>query len=510
MGAYENPLTVIDTESGKIWANAIRGIGEQTVDFLEKQQAELSKQQKEAQITLRENAKYVMQNQAEFSQQMAKNGVNNPYLFQAGKGIIDKMAMVNAEVLAAKTQEESQMALDRYGLLQSSYTNLVAGIKNGADADETYLTDISNTKNGPTQQGGMSTSKEGYATYQKIMSIRTGFGKGAIEEYIDNGDGTWNTRFSGGILGEEIIEMPQSEAYSFDPGLIPNVDQEINELITKGSGEDSEGNLIPIIGSNGEYTKEYLTGTEITTTKRNKDGLAIRSTIRAADSAKIISTLTGSVLAKAQNYLKDYDAANSIWLEVFGPEVSKNKPLQRGEDGLGISIEDSKRFSEALLARAQSKLPSFNVESKEVDYFKTTSESIVNEVEKGKVPEIQITREKARNEILNLVNDPEDFLARMLGDDAYKIVETDKGKEVTILDVDVPVTYKLYDNASIERFFLREMGGADTKREDAKFMDQISYVLKTAKNNKDKSKEDTNKKSEDQVYKEYLNRQNSK
>jgi hypothetical protein len=297
--------------------------------------------------------------------------------------------------------------------------------------------------------------------------------------------------------------MPQSEAYSFDPGLIPNVDQEINELITKGSGEDSEGNLIPIIGSNGKYTEEYLTGTEITTTKRNKDGLAIRSTIRAADSAKIISTLTGSVLAKAQNYLKDYDAANSIWLEVFGPEVSKNKPLQRGEDGLGISIEDSRRFSEALLARAQSKLPSFNVETKEVDYFKTTSESIVNEVEKGKVPEIQITREKARNEILNLVNDPEDFLARMLGDDAYKIVETDKGKEVTILDVDVPVTYKLYDNASIERFFLREMGGADTKREDAKFMDQISYVLKTAKNNKDKSKEDTDKESKE-AYNRYL------
>ena len=54
--------------------------------------------------------------------------------------------------------------------------------------------------------------------------------------------------------------MPQSEAYSFDPGLIPNVDQEINELITKGSGEDSEGNLIPIIGSNGKYTEEYLMG----------------------------------------------------------------------------------------------------------------------------------------------------------------------------------------------------------------------------------------------------------
>ena len=49
------------------------------------------------------------------------------------------------------------------------------------------------------------------------MSIRTGFGKGAVEEYIDNGDGTWNTRFSGGILGDEIIDMPQSEAFNFDP-----------------------------------------------------------------------------------------------------------------------------------------------------------------------------------------------------------------------------------------------------------------------------------------------------
>ena len=515
MGAYENPLTVIDTESGKIWANAIRGIGEQTVDFLEKQQAELSKQQKEAQITLRENAKYVMQNQAEFSQQMAKNGVNNPYLFQAGKGIIDKMAMVNAEVLAAKTQEESQMALDRYGLLQSSYTNLVAGIKNGADADETYLADISNTKNGPTQQGGMSTSKEGYATYQKIMSIRTGFGKGAVEEYIDNGDGTWNTRFSGGILGEEIIEMPQSEAYSFDPGLIPNVDQEINELITKGSGEDSEGNLIPIIGSNGKYTEEYLMGAEITTTKRNKDGFAVQSVVRAANSAKIISTLTGSVLAKAQNYLKDYDAANSIWLEVFGPEVSKNKPLQRGEDGLGISIEDSKRFSEALLARAKSKLPSFNVETTEIDQNVILSTKITEKAEKNGISESQATRIIAYEDVNALINDPEDFVSRYYQDDdgSFEIIEDDNGgKKIIITDEaqDYKATYDLNDLSNVERFFRNEVNRGMTSAASTKFLKEISAIIRDAKKVRNKSKEDTNKKSEDQVYKEYLNRQNSK
>ena len=43
MGAYENPITVIDRESGKIWANTIDAIGKQTVSFIEKQEAELSR-----------------------------------------------------------------------------------------------------------------------------------------------------------------------------------------------------------------------------------------------------------------------------------------------------------------------------------------------------------------------------------------------------------------------------------------------------------------------------------
>ena len=50
---------------------------------------------------MRENARYVMDNQAEFSIQMAKkNGTNNPFLFKAGKEVIDKMARANAAVLS--------------------------------------------------------------------------------------------------------------------------------------------------------------------------------------------------------------------------------------------------------------------------------------------------------------------------------------------------------------------------------------------------------------------------
>ena len=35
MGAYENPIAVIDRESGKIWANAISNLGNQAADVIE-------------------------------------------------------------------------------------------------------------------------------------------------------------------------------------------------------------------------------------------------------------------------------------------------------------------------------------------------------------------------------------------------------------------------------------------------------------------------------------------
>ena len=135
MGAYENPVTVIDRESGKIWANTISAIGKQTVSFIEKQEAELSRQQKEQQIALEKNAEYIINNQAEFSKQMSKNGVNNPYLFDAGKALIDDMARATMNIKSAKGKEAQQEALDYYSTLQKSYTNLVSGIKTGADAD---------------------------------------------------------------------------------------------------------------------------------------------------------------------------------------------------------------------------------------------------------------------------------------------------------------------------------------------------------------------------------------
>ena len=82
MGAYENPITVIDRESGQIWANAIAGVGQQTARSIEKQAAKESAEQKAMQKQLAEEADYVLNNQAAFSRAMSQSGVNNPKLLK--------------------------------------------------------------------------------------------------------------------------------------------------------------------------------------------------------------------------------------------------------------------------------------------------------------------------------------------------------------------------------------------------------------------------------------------
>jgi len=173
--------------------------------------------------------------------------------------------------------------------------------------------------------------------------------------------------------------MPQSEAFNFDPGIVPSVDKELTELLYKGSGENADGSINSILNKNGTISDQYLMGQKIVMTEPDANGNSIQSIVKEADTAKIISTLRGGVGAMAEAYLQDYDAANSIWLEVFGSNVSKSKPLARGENGVGISVEDQKRFTEALYKRMENKVAAYNItDTTEIPYKQTIASKIVN------------------------------------------------------------------------------------------------------------------------------------
>jgi len=485
MGAYENPVTVIDRESGKIWANTIDAIGKQTVSFIEKQEAELSRQQKEQQIALEKNAEYIINNQAEFSKQMSKNGVNNPYLFDAGKALIDDMARATMNIKSAKGKEAQQEALNYYSTLQKSYTNLVLGIKTGADADQVFLEDISNSENRPGTQGGMSVTGKGYEAYKMRQMVRTGQGQGAVEQYIPQADGTWNVRYSGGIYGDEVVEIPQQQALNYDPGLVPKLDDELGEIFKAPSGT-KDGQNFGVLTKSGAVSEQYLGKKEIVNGKPNADGEYVQSVVQAVNMPAVITAIEGPIRAKVQMYLKDRDTANVIWREILGHD----EDLDFNENGVGVSVEDQKLFEQEVFNRAKSKfLPNMKIENNEITsgYEKTTSSRIQTIKDKYKGKKESADKEIASELVADLIEDPEAFLTRHMQKEDFDMTQGPGAKGFSVIEVDNKgnesrYTYDLTNPSDIERFFRLEVD-LGTKADETKILNEINKIAGVSKAN---------------------------
>lgn len=495
MGAYENPITVIDRESGQIWANAIAGVGQQTVNVIEKQAAKQSAKQKEIQKQLAAEADYVINNQQAFTKDMAKNGINNPSLFNAGKSLIDEMARASTAIKGSKTREQQQAALNNFSKLQKQYNNLTQGIQIGGDADATYKQDrIDSGQKGwkkPGEQGGMSVTGETTQAFIKRMNVRNGLGQGAIEEYIPQPDGTYNLRYSGGIYGDEVVEVPMIESLSYDAGVVPDTKARVMEAFTTESGAREDGTTFAILNDKGKYSEEYLDykNTFEQKGKVNEDGSYASSTIVPANTSLIVSASIGKINAVSESYLSDYNEANKVWMEVLNNE----EPLKRASGG-NVSPEDQAKFKEEMLKYGQSMLPSFQVtdQKENVDYGKRISTKI-KEAKKAsgkKEDKNQAVKEVANELVTDLVEDTESFLSRYLDKDDFAMIQGPGAKGFSVIEVDSKgnesrYTYDLTNPSDIERFFRLEID-LGTKAEETKILNEINKIAGVSNDKYDK------------------------
>jgi|TARA_R110002153_G_scaffold29844_4_gene91687 hypothetical protein len=492
MGAYENPITVIDRESGQIWANAIAGVGQQTVKYIEKQAAKESAEQKAMQKQLAEEADYVLNNQAAFSRAMSQSGVNNPKLFEAGKLLIDDMARASSKVKSAKTQKDRQNAMNEASTLQRYYSNLTQGIKLGGDADKTYQQDRINTgQKGwkkPGDQGGMSvTGKETYAYIQQ-MNTRNALNKGAVEDYVRAGDGRWNLRYSGGTYGDKAVEVDMLGSLEFDPGTVPDAKNRIMEAFTTESGTRKDGTTFAILNKDNKYTEEYLDfgNTFEEKGELSSDGSYSSSTIAPANTSLIVSASIGKINAVSESYLSDYNEANKVWMEVLNNE----EPLKRASGG-NVSSEDTVKFKEEMLKYGQSMLPSFQIidQKENIDYGKRLSTRIsrAEKTEGTKKDKAQAVKEVAKELVADLVEDPEAFLTRHMQKENFDMTQGPGAKGFSVIEVDNKgnesrYTYDLTNPSDIERFFRLEID-LGTKAEETKILNEINKIAGVSKAN---------------------------
>ena len=494
MGAYENPITVIDRESSQIWANAIAGVGQQTVNVIEKQAAKQSAKQKEIQKQLAAEADYVINNQQAFYKEMAKNGINNPSLFNAGKSLIDEMARASTTIKGSKTREQQQAALDNFSKLQKQYNNLTQGIQIGGDADATYKQDrIDSGQKGwkkPGEQGGMSVTGEANQAFIKRMNVRNGLGQGAIEEYIPQPDGTYNLRYSGGIYGDEVVEVPMIQSLSYDAGVVPDTKARVMEAFTTESGTREDGTTFAILNDKGKYSEEYLDykNTFEEKGKANEDGSYASSTIVPANTSLIVSASIGKINAVSQSYLSDYNEANKVWMEVLNNE----EPLKRASGG-DVSPEDQAKFKEEMLRYGQSMLPSFEItdQKENIDYGKRLSTRIKQAKktnENNNETKSQAVKEVAEELVADLVKDPEAFLSRYLDKDDFAMTQGPRAKGFSVIERDGKggesrYAYDLTNPSDVERFFRLEVD-LGTKAEETKILNEINKIAGVGKYDK--------------------------
>ena len=177
-----------------------------------------------------------------------------------------------------------------------------------------------------------SVTGKGYEAYKMRQMVRTGQGQGAIEQYIPQADGTWNVRYSGGIYGDEVVEIPQQQSLNYDPGIEPNLDNELGEIFKAPSGT-IDGQNFGVLTKSGAVSEQYLGKIKIVNGDPNEDGEYVQSTVQRVNMPAVISAIEGPIRAKVQMYLKDRDTANVIWREILG----HNEDLSFNENGVGIS-----------------------------------------------------------------------------------------------------------------------------------------------------------------------------
>lgn len=375
MSTYENPLTVIDRESGKIWTNAINTLSEQALRKREKKEAEQNSEQKRMQQLFAQEANYVLNNQEEFAKSANSNGINNPSLFKAGQDLINDMAKAATNVKTAKTQESQQAALNESSKLQKLYTDLIKIVKIGGDADKTYVSDrvdlgVQGWK-APGDQGGMSITGEETNKFINRMNVRTGAGMGATEKYARKADNSgWDLQYTGGRFGNSITTVDALKSLSYDPGLVPDLKKQVDDIFKTDSGQGEDGKTFAILQKNGEYSKEYLDmeNTVFEDGSVDEDGSFRRTEIAPANSALIASTSTAQLNNLVNNYLASPNKANKVFMEVL---PNNEKPLERSLDG-SITPKDAEIFRKQVLEYGRKQLPNYNVIGQEtvIDYKK--------------------------------------------------------------------------------------------------------------------------------------------
>ena len=342
MGAYENPIAVIDTESAKIFANAISNVGKTVSNIIDQDKERRSAAKKEEKEWLDWTFKYTSDNLDKVYDQLQTVGVNNTEAFNAFKPLIDMKTSFGIQAKKAKTQEEQNELL----ALSAKYEK---GIRSGINIQKAFQeNDVMFNKefieniDKVGKEGGVPLVGGKNREYNLGMSIRAGINPGTEEFYFDKEKGNWRVKYTGPeikkMLGQDSIDMDASVFSSYDPGTIPEISKNIYSLFSEKSENNPRG--LGFLGKDGQLSQQYV-NTEDIKYQYSKDG-KLRTEIFPAKVGEMTAQATTFLTAQAEGLLRSGNQAQVVWQNVLSSGDDELKP---GASGSGIYEKESEAVS---------------------------------------------------------------------------------------------------------------------------------------------------------------------
>ena len=358
MGAYENPIAVIDTESAKIFANAISNVGKTVSNIIDQDKERRSAAKKEEREWLDWTFKYTNDNLDKVYDQLQTVGVNNAEAFNAVKGLIDEKTRFGIAAKRASTQEEQNELLTKASKYEKGIRSFINIQKNFKENDALFNTEFVENIDKVGKEGGVPLIGSKNKEYNLGMAIRSGINPGKEEFYFDEDKGNWRVKYTGEEItkaGLESVDMDAAIFASYDPGTIPEISKNIYSLFSEKSETNPTG--LGFLGKDNQLSAQYV-DTENVKYQYSKDG-KLRTEIFPAKVGEMTAQATTFLTAQAEGLLKSGEQAQVVWQNILSKGDDKLEP---GADGSGIYGKSSEeKFIKAYVEKGLQSIPKYKV-----------------------------------------------------------------------------------------------------------------------------------------------------
>lgn len=352
-----NNFELINKEADALWKSATSRVEKESYDSIKKAKADMSASQKEA-AKVQRNAIAKLFDDEEATLQSSKiGGIKNPALSKLGNDLIWGIYHASALVENAKTRTEKNKADVSLNSLQGALQELYSVIDIGKDTDETFIKEYFGLEEQPSpgQPNGMALVGLETPLWSKTMIIRNGFGgEDAKEEYYISKEGDIRLKYSGGILGDQIVDRAALIWLAYDPGLIIDLNSINISMLQSPSTLDAEGNQVSILDNSLQYNDAYLM-LDSAFVELSKDGKTQTEFI-PANMAKIANDTKSRSGGKAAGLLNEYEEANRAWRNNFNME--EDLKFVASANGINIDIDQQVEFKKLMFDSIKPLLPS--------------------------------------------------------------------------------------------------------------------------------------------------------